>query len=116
MATCAASAATEGVRQPVPHLGEAEEEHDHGDVRSEGGDERPERGVRDLCHTWCTGSAVHLVEGARCGSAPCVALSETKREGRRARPTAAAASSTPKPLESEASTCERWAWVGRVYS
>ena len=24
-------------------------------------------------HIWCTSSAVHLVEGARCGSAPCVA-------------------------------------------
>ena len=25
-------------------------------------------------HTWCTGFAVRQVEGARCGSAPCVAL------------------------------------------
>ena len=31
----------------------------------------------DLCHTWCMASAVHLVAGARCGSAPCVALWET---------------------------------------
>ena len=27
---------------------------------------------RHLCRTWCTGSAVHRVEGAQCGSAPCV--------------------------------------------
>ena len=28
-----------------------------------------------LCHTWCMDSAVHLVQGARCGSAACAALS-----------------------------------------
>ena len=28
-------------------------------------------------HIWCTSSAVHLVEGARCGSGPCVALCAT---------------------------------------
>ena len=33
--------------------------------------------VGDLCHTWCMDSAVHRGEGARCGSAPCVALLAT---------------------------------------
>ena len=40
------------------------------------GRQQVERGV-DLCHTWCTRSAVHLVEGARCGSAPCAVLVRT---------------------------------------
>ena len=31
----------------------------------------------DLCHARCMGSAVHLVEGARCGSGPCAANSST---------------------------------------
>ena len=33
-----------------------------------------QRGEALLCHTWCMHSAVRLVRGARCGSAPCAAL------------------------------------------
>ena len=64
----------------------------------------------DLYHTWCTRSAVHLLEGARCGSAPCVALAETPIDERSLslmrsgeRPTSAPARPPTAPLSDDSS-------------